>query len=127
MVKFGRRIAVKILVTRGAGFIGSKFVRYLLHARRDVELFNFDRFTYAWNIENLVEVAQDRRYHFVRGDIADQAAVDEIFQHGFIAIIHFAAQTRPFLKTNILGTHCLLEAAPHSLGMGFILVSTDEV
>jgi dTDP-glucose 4,6-dehydratase len=128
--------SLKILVTRGAGFIGSKFVRYLLHARRDVELFNFDKLTYAGNIENLAEVAQDHRYHFVRGDIADQAAVDEIFQGGFSAIVHFAAETHvdrsiedasPFLKTNILGTHCLLDAARRFHGMRFIHISTDEV
>jgi dTDP-glucose 4,6-dehydratase len=127
---------VKILVTGGAGFIGSNFVRYLLDSRRDVELFIFDKLTYAGNIENLVEVAQDPRYHFVLGDIADQPALDEIFQHGFNAIVHFAAETHvdrsiedasPFLKTNILGTHRLLEAARRFPGMRFIHVSTDEV
>ena len=111
---------MKILVTGGAGFIGSNFLRYLLHTRPDVELFNFDKLTYAGNIENLIELDRDPRYHFVRGDIADQPVVDEIFQHGFKAIIHFAAETHvdrsiedasPFLKTNILGTHCLLETA----------------
>jgi dTDP-glucose 4,6-dehydratase len=127
---------VKILVSGGAGFIGSNFVRYLLDTRTEVELFNFDKLTYAGNIENLVEVARDPRYHFVCGDIADQPAVDEIFQHGFAAIVHFAAETHvdrsiedasPFLKTNILGTHCLLEAARRFPGMRFIHVSTDEV
>jgi dTDP-glucose 4,6-dehydratase len=111
-------------------------VRYLLHARRDVELFNFDKLTYAGNIENLVEIAQDHRYHLVRGDIADQRAIDEIFKQEFNAIVHFAAETHvdrsiedasPFLKTNILGTHCLLEAARRFHGLRFIHVSTDEV
>jgi len=133
---FGGRIGVRILVTGGAGFIGSNFVRYLLHTHHDVELFNFDKLTYAGNIENLMEVAQDHRYHFVRGDIADQRAVDEIFQHGFSAIVHFAAESHvdrsiedasPFLKTNILGTHCLLDTARRFPGMRFIHVSTDEV
>src|SRR6516162_7075266 len=86
----GGRIGVKILVTGGAGLIGSNSVRYLLDTRRDVEVFNFDKLTYAGNIENLMELDRDPRYHFVRGDIADQSAVDEIFQHGFNAIIHFA-------------------------------------
>jgi dTDP-glucose 4,6-dehydratase len=127
---------VNILVTGGAGFIGSNFVRYLLHTRRDVQIFNFDKLTYAGNIENLREVEQDPRYHFVRGDIAYRPAVDEIFQHGFNAIVHFAAETHvdrsiedasPFLKTNIVGTHCLLEAARRFHGSRFIHVSTDEV
>ena len=127
---------MKILVTGGAGFIGSNFVRYLLDTRSDIEVFNFDKLTYAGNIENLVEVAQDPRYHFVRGDISDQRAVDEIFQYGFNAIVHFAAETHvdrsiedasPFLKTNILGTHCLLELARRLQDMRFIHVSTDEV
>lgn len=127
---------MKILVTGGAGFIGSNFVRHLLHARSNIELFNFDKLTYAGNIESLGDVAQDPRYHFVRGDIADRQAVDEILRHGFDAIVHFAAETHvdrsiedasPFLRTNILGTHCLLEAVRHFHGMRFIHISTDEV
>jgi len=133
---FGGESALKLLVTGGAGFIGSNFVRYLLSTRPDVELFNFDKLTYAGNIENLLEVAQDPRYHFIRGDIADQPTIDEILQHGFNAIVHFAAETHvdrsiedasPFLKTNILGTHCLLEAARRVHGLRFIHISTDEV
>jgi dTDP-glucose 4,6-dehydratase len=74
------RIILKILFTGGTGFIGPNFVRYLLHARRGVEVFNFDKLTYAGNTENPVAIARDRRYHFVRGDIADQRAVDEILR-----------------------------------------------
>lgn len=127
---------MKILVTGGAGFIGSNFIRYLLKARSDVELFNFDALTYAGNPESLGDVAQDSRYHFVRGNIADSRAVDEIFKHGFSAIVHFAAETHvdrsiedasPFLKTNILGTHCLLEMTRRSPAVRFIHISTDEV
>jgi nucleoside-diphosphate-sugar epimerase len=70
---------VKVLVTGGAGFIGSNFVRFLLSARRDVEIVNFDKLTYAGNPESLTDVAQDPRYHFVCGDIADRNAVGELF------------------------------------------------
>ena len=92
--------------------------------------------TYARNPENLADVAQDPRYHFVRGDIADPQAVDGIFERGFYAIVHFAAETHvdrsiedasPFLKTNILGTHTLLEATRRFPAMRFIHSNTDEV
>jgi dTDP-glucose 4,6-dehydratase len=127
---------VKVLVTGGAGFIGSNFVRYLLRSRKDVELFNFVKLTYAGNPENLSDVADDPGYHFVRGDVADRQAVERIFQHGFTALVHFAAETHvdrsiedaaPFLKTNILGTHCLLDAARRFRMSRFIHISTDEV
>ena len=127
---------MKVLVTGGAGFIGSNFVRYLLKSRRDLELFNFDKLTYAGNPESLADVAQDPRYHFVRGDIADRQAIDQIFERRFNAMVHFAAETHvdrsiedasPFLKTNILGTHSLLEAARRFPDMRFIHISTDEV
>lgn len=127
---------MKVLVTGGAGFIGSNFVRYLLKSRRQLELFNFDKLTYAGNPESLADVAQDPRYHFVRGDITDRQAVEQIFERSFNAIVHFAAETHvdrsiedasPFLKTNILGTHSLLEAARRFPAMRFIHISTDEV
>jgi len=127
---------MKVLVTGGAGFIASNFVRYLLKSRRDLELFNFDKLTYAANPESLADVAQDPHYRFGRGDMADQQAVDKLFEHGFNAIVHFAAETHvdrsiedafPFLKTNILGTHHLLEAARRFPATRFIHISTDEV
>ena len=127
---------MKVFVTGGAGFIGSNFVRFLLRSRKDVELFNFDKLTYAGNPESLSDLADDHRYHFVRGDVADRKAVERVFQHGFTALVHFAAETHvdrsiedasPFLKTNILGTHCLLDAARRFGISRFIHIGTDEV
>jgi dTDP-glucose 4,6-dehydratase len=127
---------LKVLVTGGAGFIGSNFVRFLLNARRDVEIVNFDKLTYAGNPESLADVAPDPRYQFVRGDITDRNAVNELFRHSFDSVIHFAAETHvdrsiedaaPFLETNIFGTHCLLEVARAFPQIRFIHISTDEV
>lgn len=127
---------MKVLVTGGAGFIGSNFVRYLLRTNDDIEICNFDKLTYAGNPENLADIVEGRRYHFVRGDIADQRAVTELFASGFDAVIHFAAETHvdrsiedavPFLTSNILGTQCLLEATRAFPRLRFIQISTDEV
>ena len=127
---------MKVLVTGGAGFIGSNFVRFLLHTRPNVEIVNFDKLTYAGNPESLADVARDPRYHFVRGDITDRNAVAELFRGGFDAVVHFAAETHvdrsienasPFLQTNIIGTQCLLEALRGYPRMRFIHISTDEV
>jgi dTDP-glucose 4,6-dehydratase len=127
---------LRVLVTGGAGFIGSNFVRYLLNARRDVEILNFDKLTYAGNPESLADVAQDPRYHFIWGDITDRNAVVELFRQGFDAVVHFAAETHvdrsiedasPFLTTNIFGTQCLLEATRAFPNVRFIHISTDEV
>jgi len=127
---------LKVLVTGGAGFIGSNFVRLLLSARRDVEIVNLDKLTYAGNPESLADVANDSRYQFIRGDITDRSVLRELFQRGFDAVVHFAAETHvdrsiedasPFLNTNIFGTHCLLEAARNFPKVRFIHISTDEV
>ena len=127
---------MKVLVTGGAGFIGSNFVRLLLSARRDVEIVNLDKLTYAGNPESLADVAINSRYQFVRGDITDRNVLRELFQRGFDAVVHFAAETHvdrsiedasPFLNTNIFGTHCLLEAARNFPKVRFIHISTDEV
>jgi dTDP-glucose 4,6-dehydratase len=127
---------VKVLVTGGAGFIGSNFIRHLLRTRAEVEIINFDKLTYAGNPESLADIASDARYSFVRGDIADKNAVEQAFQTGLDAVINFAAETHvdrsiedasPFLQTNILGTQCLLEAARRFRLPRFIHISTDEV
>jgi dTDP-glucose 4,6-dehydratase len=133
---YSGRSRVRVLVTGGAGFIGSNFVRHLLASTRDVAIVNFDKLTYAGNPESLADVAADPRYTFVRGDIADPAAVNEVFSGGFDALVNFAAETHvdrsiedasPFLNTNILGTHCLLDAARRFQLPRFIHISTDEV
>jgi dTDP-glucose 4,6-dehydratase len=127
---------VKLLVTGGAGFIGSNFVRLLLKSQRDVTVVNFDKLTYAGNPENLADLAEDPRYRFVKGDIADPYAVELVFQQGLDAVVNFAAETHvdrsiedasPFLRTNVLGTHCLLEAARKFRLPRFVHISTDEV
>ena len=127
---------MKILVTGGAGFIGSNFIRHLLATRRDVEILNFDKLTYAGNPESLGDLASDPRYDFLRGDISDPAALSSLFQRGFDALVNFAAETHvdrsiedasPFLQTNVLGAQCLLEAARAARLPRFIHISTDEV
>jgi len=135
---------MKILVTGGAGFIGSSFVRYLIRERKDTHVVNYDLLTYAGNLRNLDEIANDSRYAFVKGDIADSAQVDQLFEkHAFDAVVNFAAETHvdrsildsaPFVRTNIEGTRCLLEASRRHLEASrrhkvskFVQISTDEV
>jgi dTDP-glucose 4,6-dehydratase len=126
---------VRIVVTGGAGFIGSNFVRYLLQRYQDVEVLNLDKLTYAGNLENLRAVEGDPRYAFVRGDICDAAAVREALA-GADAVVNFAAEThvdrsitgpQDFISTDVLGTHTLLEAV-RELGVNrFVQIGTDEV
>jgi dTDP-glucose 4,6-dehydratase len=127
---------LKVLVTGGAGFIGSNFIRHLLSVHQDVEILNFDKLTYAGNPESLADIANNPRYHFVRGDISNPQDVNEALSRGFDALVNFAAETHvdrsiedasPFLQTNILGTHCLLEAARKVRLPRFVHISTDEV
>jgi dTDP-glucose 4,6-dehydratase len=128
---------MKILVTGGAGFIGSSFVRYVLRTRKDIDVVNYDLLTYAGNLRNVEEVAGDPRYDFVRGDIAEAAQVDDLFQtHPFDAVVNFAAETHvdrsildsaPFVRTNVEGTRCLLEASRKHKVSKYVQISTDEV
>lgn len=128
---------MKLLVTGGAGFIGSSFVRYVLRARTEIEVVNYDLLTYAGNLRNVAEVANDPRYRFVRGDIADFQKLDALFAESrFDAMVNFAAETHvdrsildsaPFVRTNIEGTRCLLEIARKYKTGKYVQISTDEV
>lgn len=110
-----------ILVTGGAGFIGSNFIHYLLKNYEDIFVINLDLLTYAGNLDNLTEVSSDPRYRFAKGDIHDRQLVEELFdKYEFDTVVNFAAEshvdrsiTNPdiFLTTNILGTQTLLDVA----------------
>lgn len=124
------------LVTGGLGFIGSNFVRVVLRERPDVQIVNLDAMTYAGNPANLADVAGDARYRFVKGDICDAETVREAIGDGVDAIVNFAAETHvdrsildpeAFLRTDILGTHILLEAVRERSIPRYLQVSTDEV
>ncbi len=127
----------KILVTGGAGFIGSNFVRYMLNKYQDYKIVNLDLLTYAGNIKSLDDVKDNPNYLFVKGDIADNKLVDKIVSDNKIdVIINFAAEshvdrsiTNPdiFVKTNVLGTQNLLEVAKKYKTEKFFQISTDEV
>ena len=125
----------KILVTGGAGFIGSNFIRYWLKANPSDKIINLDKLTYAGNLESLTDVSQNPNYTFVQGDICDADLVDSLLK-GVDLIVHFAAESHvdrsikdssDFIKTNVEGTRVLLEAAKNNGGIRFHHVSTDEV
>ncbi len=126
---------MNILVTGGAGFIGSNLIRLLLAERRHVEVTNLDLLTYAGTLENLSDIQADPRYTFVRGDICDGALVRKLMA-GKEAVLHLAAESHvdrsiadpnPFVRTNVLGTQRLLDEARDAGVSRFLLVSTDEV
>jgi dTDP-glucose 4,6-dehydratase len=138
-----------ILITGGAGFIGSNFVPYFIESNPDYHLVNLDLLTYAGNLDNVKEVENHSRYTFVQGDICDRSFIEELFQkYQFHDVIHFAAESHvdnsisgpeAFIKTNVLGTFNLLDtarklwmSAPNQYNAGFENarfhhVSTDEV
>ncbi|HZT30746.1 MAG TPA: dTDP-glucose 4,6-dehydratase [Bryobacteraceae bacterium] len=128
---------MKLLVTGGAGFIGSAFIRLSLGTDPEVEILNLDKLSYAGNLENLEPVRQNPRYAFVHGDICDAALVNSLLEkHRPEAIVHFAAESHvdrsifspsPAFETNLRGTFTLLEAARIQRIGRFLHVSTDEV
>lgn len=127
---------MRILVTGGAGFIGSNYVRLVLEETDD-QVINFDLLTYAGNLANLDGYQDHPRYQFVRGDITDRASVAQVMTaHQIDAVVHFAAESHVdrsvegpevFVRTNILGTEILLEEARRHGVQRFVMVSTDEV
>ncbi len=140
-----------ILITGGAGFIGSNFIKLMLKKRPEYYIFNLDALTYAGNLENLADIDGNSRYRFIKGDIRDRALVEKLFQvYGFDTVINFAAESHVdrsieepevFLTTNVIGTQVLLDGAKRHWkanpadkycrrfreGVKFVQISTDEV
>ncbi|MEB3100436.1 dTDP-glucose 4,6-dehydratase [Ferviditalea candida] len=126
----------KILVTGGMGFIGSNFILYMLEQYPRMMIYNLDALTYAGNADNLSHIGSHPKYRFVQGDIGDRKLVESVMDEGIGAVVHFAAESHvdrsirnpvPFIRTNVNGTQCLLEAA-RKRGVGkFVHVSSDEV
>jgi len=125
----------RLLITGGAGFIGSNFIRHMLNKHDDYFITNLDKLTYCGNLANLKDVCRNKNYEFVKGDIADAKLVSRLAKKSDV-IINFAAETHVdrsisdphcFVRTNVFGTHILLEAAK-KYGVGlFVQISTDEV
>ncbi|KZS45748.1 dTDP-glucose 4,6-dehydratase [Paenibacillus glucanolyticus] len=127
---------MKLLVTGGAGFIGSNFILYMIQQYPNYQIINMDALTYAGNLENLKSVQHHPNYSFVQADIADKPAVDAIFQQGIDVVVNFAAESHVdrsilepeiFVNTNVMGTQVLLDAAKKYGVTKFVQVSTDEV
>lgn len=128
---------MKILITGGAGFIGSNYAHYRFENHPDDEIFVLDKLTYAGNLDNLSDLMNEARFHFVQGDIGDRKFVDQLFeQERFDKVVNFAAETHVdrsitgpdiFVQTNIVGTHNLLMAARLTEVKRYHQVSTDEV
>lgn len=126
---------MKLLVTGGAGFIGSNFIRHILNKYPDYHITNLDKLTYAGNLDNLKDIEGSANYQFLKGDICDAKAVSEAVQ-GMDAIVNFAAETHvdrsilepgSFIQTDIYGTYVLLEAVKAHGIQRYIQISTDEV
>lgn len=131
-----RKVILSIFVTGGAGFIGSQFIRDWLACHPDQPVINFDALTYAGNLDNLADAVQSPAYRFVQGDICDPDSVAAALPTGCDAVIHFAAESHvdrsirsagEFVRTNVLGTQVLLDAARIAGVKRFLHISTDEV
>lgn len=127
---------MKILVTGGAGFIGSNFVNYMVSKYPDYQIISLDALTYAGNLENLKESEEKSNYHFVKGDITNQKLIDSLFEDSLDIVVNFAAESHVdrsianpgiFISTNIQGTQVLLDAARKYNIKKYIQISTDEV
>lgn len=127
---------MKLLVTGGAGFIGSNFIRHYLAKHKNCSIVNLDKLTYAGNLDNLKEIQADPRYRFIKGDIADAAVVDRVVRGGIEVIVNFAAETHvdraighagDFIHTDVYGAFVLLESARTHAVKRFVQISTDEV
>ncbi|AZK45980.1 dTDP-glucose 4,6-dehydratase [Paenibacillus lentus] len=127
---------MKLLVTGGAGFIGSNFVLYMLEQYPEYKIVNVDSLTYAGNLENLKSVESNPNHTFIKADITDAKMMDELVSQGVDVIVNFAAESHVdrsilepdvFVKTNVLGTQVLLDAARKYEITKFVQVSTDEV
>ena len=126
---------MRLFITGGAGFIGSNFIRHVLSTHPEYKIVNFDKLSYAGNLDNLRDVEANGSYSFVRGDICDRTAVDEAID-GSDAVVNFAAESHvdrsiesaaDFIQTNVLGTQTLLDAARKARVSRFVQISTDEV
>lgn len=128
---------MKILVTGGAGFIGSNFVHYMVNQYKEDQIVNLDLLTYAGNLENLTEIEGSKNYRFVRGDIADRNFIMQLFEaERFDVVVNFAAESHVdrsivdpgiFVRTNVMGTQVLLDVSKEYGVKRFHQVSTDEV
>ena len=126
---------MRLLVTGGAGFIGSNFIRFYLSKYKDCTIINLDKLTYAGNLDSLRDIEKDKRYKFVKGDICNLKLVEKLMED-IDVVVHFAAETHvdrsimeagDFIKTDIYGTFSLLNAAKKFNIKKFIHISTDEV